>query len=360
MMNYIVTLCGTSCITNGADQEMRRLCNQYSNADSPVSIPDEYRQQITEHLHSRRDSMLRMEIGEAKRASAEINALMHFYHDQPQRGKPDQHILLHTDTWLGQEAADTVKLWLQQLGLCVETQTFEGLRTDSMLHFRRALADIAHWCAQSLPESGYHIVFNLTGGFKSIQGFMQTLGAFYAHERIYIFESGEELLRIPRLPVYLDALNEVRGCLEGFRRLALGLDAAHSSVPELYRLEIDGEACLSDWGALVWNQSRATLYKEDILPPLTDTYRFSASVKSDVDGLSPDRKRIVNERMDELARYFDDKINPGSLNFKRLKGDPHPPCTHELYAWSDQDAKRIFGYFDENDCFVIERLGKHL
>jgi len=358
-VNYIVSLCGTSCITNRADPEVRRLCNQYSNAASSLPIPVNHRQQIVRHLQNRRDSMLRMSVEEAKQASAEINALMYFYRDQPNLGKQDQHILLHTDTWLGKEAADAVQAWLRQSGLCVEEQTFEGLRTDSMPHFRRALANIARWCAKDLPQSGYHIVFNLTGGFKSIQGFMQTLGAFYADERIYIFESGNELLRIPRLPVYLDALKEVREHLKGFRSLDLGLDILPSEVPELYRLEIDGDVCLSDWGELVWNQSKAKLYEDSILPALADTYRFSCGFERDVNGLQPERKRIVNERMDELARYFYDKTNPRSLNFKRLKGDPHPPCTHELYAWSDLGAKRIFGYF-ERDCFVVDQLGKHL
>jgi len=359
-MNYIVTLCGTSCITNGADQEIRSLCNQYSNAGSPESIPDKSSsEKITGHVSNIRGRMRGMGISQAKKASAEINSLMHFYHDQPRLGEQDQHILLPTDTWLGRQAAEAVRQWLEQSGLRVEVQPFEGLRTDSMLHFRRALANIARWCAQGLPESGYHIVFNLTGGFKSIQGFMQTLGTFYADERIYIFESGKELLRIPRLPVYLDAKKEVRGHLKGFRGLALGLDASPADVPELYCLEIDGESCLSDWGELVWNQSRPGLYEERLLPPMTDAYRFSDRFISDVRELAPDRKRIVNERMDELARYFHGKTNPGSLSFKQLKGAPHPPCTHELYAWSDQDAKRIFGYYEGN-CFVIDRLGKHL
>jgi hypothetical protein len=59
---------------------------------------------------------------------------------------------------------------------------------------------VIRWCQDTLPgyrESGYHIVFNLTGGFKSIQGWMQTLGMFYADEIVYIFETGKELLPGP-------------------------------------------------------------------------------------------------------------------------------------------------------------------
>ena len=33
--------------------------------------------------------------------------------------------------------------------------------------------------------------------------------------------------------------------------------------------------------------------------------------------------------------------------------------THEMDAWADQDAKRIFGHFEEG-CFVLDRLAKAL
>ncbi len=36
-----------------------------------------------------------------------------------------------------------------------------------------------------------------------------------------------------------------------------------------------------------------------------------------------------------------------------------PPSTNEMDAWSDRDAKRIYGHFEE-DVFVIDRLYKKL
>ena len=46
-------------------------------------------------------------------------------------------------------------------------------------------------------QSHYRVVFNLVGGFKSLQGYMNTLGMFYADEIIYIFEAPTaDLIRI--------------------------------------------------------------------------------------------------------------------------------------------------------------------
>ena len=54
-------------------------------------------------------------------------------------------------------------------------------------------------------DSGYRVIFNLVGGFKSLQGYMNTFGAFYADEVIYIFEAETaDLITIPRLPIQID------------------------------------------------------------------------------------------------------------------------------------------------------------
>lgn len=363
--NYVISLCGTSILLNGASEDIRKLCIKYSNASCKSEIPNELSIRIDEHLAQRCENVLKANILDAKKRSAELNALLHFYDDMWTNASQDQHVLLHTDTWLGEQAAKIVQKYLLKNKVNVELQTFKGLRTDSMNNFRHALAYLARWCANDLPTSGYSIIFNLTGGFKSIQGFMQTLGMFYADESIYIFERSKELLRIPRLPVRMNAQEEVQQHLQQIRCLTLDLDQGQAlqedQLPELYVLEMDDDKYLSDWGQVIWNESKKEIYTQKLLEPLTDTYRFSRKFRETVKCLSPDRIHIVNERMDQLAVYLHDrKDNPKSLSFKSLKGNPHPPCTHELYAWSDQGAKRIFGYYDEQKIFIIEQMDKHL
>lgn len=69
---------------------------------------------------------------------------------------------------------------------------------------------------------------------------------------------------------------------------------------------------------------------------------------------------LINQRIDQLEKHLNDpSYNPRSLDFKSLKGKSMKPSTHEADAWSDQDAKRIFGHF-ERDVFVLDKLDKGL
>jgi hypothetical protein len=43
-----------------------------------------------------------------------------------------------------------------------------------------------------------------------------------------------------------------------------------------------------------------------------------------------------------------------------LKGKPHPQATHECDAWSDKDAKRLYGHFEATETFIIDSLSSHL
>jgi CRISPR/Cas system-associated protein Csm6 len=98
------------------------------------------------------------------------------------------------------------------------------------------LAELIEWCEQTPPtfrEKQIKVVFNLTGGFKSTNGWLQTLGMFYAGEIVYIFESQSEMLRIPRIPVAIDtaAVQIFRDHLAFFRRLA----AWEHAIPAIVR-----------------------------------------------------------------------------------------------------------------------------
>jgi len=49
-----------------------------------------------------------------------------------------------------------------------------------------------------------------------------------------------------------------------------------------------------------------------------------------------------------------------SLDFKQLKGDPCPPSTHEIDSWADQNAKRMFGHYNDFNVFVLDKLDRAL
>jgi len=64
----------------------------------------------------------------------------------------------------------------------------------------------------------------------------------------------------------------------------------------------------------------------------------------------------------ELALHLErpDHPNPRSLYCHKLSGTPVPGCTHEIYAWSDKNAGRIFGICHGHRRFEIKQLGEHL
>ena len=130
----------------------------------------------------------------------------------------------------------------------------------NLLHFIDATV------AQYAPS--HRIVFNLTGGFKSLLGLMTTLGAFYADEVVYVFESGNDLIRIPRLPIKLD-----NGLITDHAALLLRMahgdyrTAAETALLPAALLEPAGEDRygLSVWGELIWGKFREGVLTKDVL-----------------------------------------------------------------------------------------------
>lgn len=364
--NCILSTCGISLLINAcASQDDRSLVNKYANYKTREELAMETSDavmRLDEIIASARARMCDAQPDQVCRLSAELNGLLKFYEGQP-LPHIDQHVLLCTDTWLGETAARIVEDWLKQQQCTAHVMRQRDLQTASLESFQVALAEIVRWCEDTFPgyrQNAYRIVFNLTGGFKSVQGFFQTLAPFYADETVYIFESQRALLRIPRLPVRMAATEEVRRNLKTFRRLSRSLSVADvSSIPETLYMQVDGEIALSVWGELVWNQAKQEIYAEELHPSPSDRIGFGPQFKRSVRDLSPDRLTTLNERLDDLSVYLEKDKHLSRLDYKPLRGDPCPPSTYECDAWADQDARRIFGHY-EGQVFILDELGKAL
>ena len=375
---YILSPCGTSLWTNGADEVERKLLTTHANVGKPEEVPEADRVLLQARMDAARAGMLTtdgLSVEEqnkiAARKSAELNGILKLCGGTPAAGQ-DYHLLLCTDTWLGEQSALLVADWLRMRHVSVEVKRQRDLQTRDLAAFRMALSELVQWAETTLNayrESRYKIVFNLTGGFKSVQGFLQSLGMFYADETVYIFENSTDLLRIPRLPVRLATEETVREHLQLFRRLNLRLPVpAPTPIPETLLLEYEEQTELSVWGQVAWEQARRTLYREKVWPSPSEHIRFGERFLASVQSLPPDRCFIVNQQLDELARFFesklDSKYNLSSLDFKELRGNPIPPATHELDAWHDLDARRVFGHFAPEEAsshiFILDRLDKAL
>lgn len=367
VMKVIISTCGTSVLTNLADPPVRALVSKYANEKTSDNVPYGDRKQLLELIANAKEKLNRAEISEIKKASAELNGILSWVGNRTPLDSRDVHILIHTDTWLGKAAAEIIAHKLEDLGGKTQHERITSLNTRSRAEFDTGLRCLVKWAADTLPryrQAQYEVIFNLVGGFKSVQGFMQTLGMFYADEIAYIFESGSELLRIPRLPVDLDAAAQkvMRDHAALFRRLDTlspqNSTSVPAEIPESMLERADDITDFSPWGKLLWNAFKPTLYAEQLLDTPSKKIRYTSPFINDAQPLPSSRFKILNERIDDLMRYLEDpdQPNPNRLDVKKLQGNPKPPSTHEADAWHDGDVYRIFFHYAEGaavlDCLA--------
>jgi putative CRISPR-associated protein (TIGR02619 family) len=264
----IISTVGTSLLTNGADEETRRLLTKTANraeADYDAADLDMVRQRIA----AIRTALQQMTVPDIRRRSAELNAVFGL-------GLPAQetsHYLLCTDTLQGRSTADLVKEVLERQG-CREVivQPLERLTTANQEDFEAGITALLVWCDQTLPslrEQKARIIFNLSGSFKSLQAYAQTIGMIYADEICYVFEApGSPLLRIPRLPLQFDS-SPLRAHAALFARLATDREVTGigelPDIPEAYLERVGDHAVLSRWGKLAWNSRKREILCESLI-----------------------------------------------------------------------------------------------
>lgn len=363
----MISTCGTSLLSNGADKNTQCLLRDTANFVEEALSPEQ-KKVVDARIVECKSTLETADFALTKKLSAELNGVYGYYQDRLPGNNQDQHFLIHTDTYLGVRTAEILQEFLQTRNLYVTKQTFSKLRTDTLENFQGSITELIKWCEETLPgyrNSKYRIVFNLTGGFKSIQGWMQTLGMFYADEIVYIFESGQELLRIPRIPVAIDegVSKVIEQHLGLFRRLAAPSGTCKigelEGIPEVFYFLLGDEAELSPWGKLVWERSRNAIYGSGLHEPPTERIRFTANFRNVAGSLTKDRLVTLNERIDDLAEYLRTNQCTKRLDFKALKGNPRPPSTHECDAWADRGAWRMFMHFDR-DTLILDDLGEGL
>ncbi len=364
---YILSPCGTSLLTNQAqDNEARKLVFKYSNEKEREDVPENDRVKLDELIRKISVMIDTADYQQAQKMSAELNGIIQICEGTVAFNN-DFYFLLSTDTWLGEETAKLVEKWLksksQKISVLIHRQT--DLQTKDMAAFQLSLSELVRKLDEELPKysaAGYKIIFNLTGGFKSVQGFLQSIANFFADETVYIFETSSELMRIPRLPIKMDAVHIVEENIDFFRNLAMGLPTSSpAGIPETLLLTLDGETSFSPWGELIWTRSKPMIYEKALLvSPRPEKIRYGQTFTKAVAALPADRRRLINERVDQLNKHLADPgYNPPSLDFKALKGKPMRPSTHEMDAWSDKDARRIFAHF-EDDRLVLDKLDQGL
>lgn len=362
MTRLVVSTVGTSLLTNRADPAQLPLLRRTANA-RPRDLAPADRGPLESLLAERRRRLAQADPVEARKLSAELNGLLAVpgVLERDSFVPEHQHLLIATDTAQGLAAAEMVRDWIAAREGNVELLHVPDLRTDELASFTTALSDLAlrlfEW------SRGQRVTLNLTGGFKSVNAFLQSLAMLQGWESVFLFENARELLRIPRLPVQWDAVAAIAPHLAALRRLqAVGsLPIGEvAGLPESLIFTLGKEACLSAWGTALLAQASERLHREKLLPPAVPELVFGDALEREARRLAPDELAKLNRQLEALARWVatDGRENPRSLDVKKLAGNPTPPSTHQIDAWTGTD-RRLFGHF-EDGRFVVDRLGDHL
>ncbi|GIK72733.1 MAG: hypothetical protein BroJett021_17210 [Chloroflexota bacterium] len=293
----VLTTVGISLFLKSLSPEEREeggaeRLNRHANA---TELPPDLEAFLAELVARAEQTLTEGTVAAKRLLSAELNGLYGLYEDQLQRARNDVHVLVATDTALGRRAAQTLEAFLRGQGIAnVQMWVPEQLSGGDNRRFSHGIKELLRLCEETVPgyrADGYHIVFNLTGAFKSLQSYLNIAGMFYADEIVYIFESSKQLLRIPRLPIQIDVATLQTHCTQ-LALLDAGAILPHSEVANLPEglLDIDqhGDVTLSEWGRLIWNRVRHDLLQRDLLP--FPNLVYEESFRRDFDRATPEER----------------------------------------------------------------------
>jgi len=335
-VRFILSTIGTSILTNLIDRanpdegtwfgKLRDSAN-LRQAELPSDT-----EEVMKTLADRAlEKLLEDNVVTNRRISAELNGIYGIYNGNIPDSSTDQHYLICTDTAQGQKTGELIEDFLSSKGFTVSIVQPSQLSTKDTQSFAAGTKELIKWLDETVPrpDAGYQVIFNLVGGFKSLQGYMQTFGAFYADEIVYIFEGSTDLIRIPRLPIQID------NTLIETHKIQFALMAAGklypikelNGIPEtlLESVEENGKtyAGLSAWGELVWHRTKADLLGEELLPFPRLTY--TPSFHSDLKGVNSRELLRLQEALAKVVSILEsnngnpERLSDGGIQFERFQ-----------------------------------------
>lgn len=357
---------GTSILSNPAANRRGELF-QFANAQEA-----EISEQVLTLIENLKEKAIgrlpEMTLSEIRKASAEINGIIGIYGGTLPDNSPDIHYLIATDTYQGQVAAEIVRQFLQQYFPNTQIFTPTGLSTKNKSAFQTGIKELLAWCDKHLPgyRSGeYEIVFNLTGGFKSLQGYLNTIAMFYADRISYIFEQGGELITIPRLPIKLET-----ALFEQYASQFLLLSQSEvaiagtllNGIPEIM-LECyeEGMYILSDWGQLAWNNVKANILGKQLVPLPRIAYENSLTKEFKQNNMNAQKVKLQETLAKISCLLLENKGDIGSLRAGRGGGilyDNFTGPNSHLGHFRLGNGSRVSAEYKE-EVLRIRHFGEH-
>lgn len=307
MRRVVISTIGTSLLTNQINRsnlEEKDWYNQLRDtANSTLEKTPKDVLEIIETLKARAiEKLAQSSTAQIRSASAELNGIYGLYQEQLELSHQDMHWLVATDTAQGKETAEIVESFLQSRGIAVQIYTPKGLSTTSTRCFSDGIDELLTQL-ESMTSGYEKVCFNLVGGFKSLQAYLNTIGMFYADEIIYIFEGvNSEVITIPRLPIKIDE-SVIEPYKVQFALMATGAEVNLSQLPgiqEALIFRVDEEVTLSNWGKLIWNQSKSKILSGELL--MFPRIQYQQSFIKDYERIKNEGERVkLQETLAKVA-----------------------------------------------------------
>lgn len=343
MPRLVISTVGTSILTNQIN--MRTESDWFDLLESRANDKELNGEDILEAIEVLSDrakeklytdiekKFINDDIDEFRSASAELNGIYGLYGDELNQGSQDIHWLIATDTAQGQISAKIIRDFLRANHLVVDIHAPKDLSTASTENFTNGIDELLKWFDEIIPgyqDSGYDICFNLVGGFKALQGYGNTIGMFYAHKMIYLFEGSskkEGVITIPRLPIQvkISVIKPVQ-----FALMAAEVDiwvklSELQDVPETLIFAVGEDAKLSHWGRLTWNNCKRQLLAQDLLVFPCFVYEKSFFKDYQKNNVNAQKKFELHEVLAEVSgsmlKFKGDTTRFNSnLHFTRYEG----------------------------------------
>lgn len=372
MKRVIISTVGTSLITNQLTPQERqegyfKILTDSANLKTEQDLNEQQKKIINTLKDRAVQALAEQNIGKHRALSAELNGIYGIYYNNLEKANKDIHVLITTDTYQCSVTSGIIKNFLLPKVLVVDTFMPENLNTKDTVSFSMGIKELIKWCYKVLPkykEDKYKIIFNLVGGFKSIQAYMNTIGMFYADEIVYIFESEKaDLIKIPKLPISIDE-SVIKNYTVEFSLMEWGkIYNKHKvkGIPEsLLDIYDESNVAISNWGMLFWNSAKNKLLTKELLEFFYVEY--SNEFKRNFKDISTDGEKInLQETLAKVSFLLEQNkgdvvilSKDGGLQYENYKNKPdiaHFRINDDLRVSCSYKDKKLFlrkyGHHDE-------------
>lgn len=345
----IVSPVGISLLLNYASQirQDSDLRKQFLLHSNDKNLPQELAGQVEELFGEILTCLIDANVETRRKLSAELNGLYGLF-PNGQFSKSDMHLLIATDTELGQTTARILDEFLREHGVRnIQIICPPGLQTEDEVQFRRAIRELFADLESILPEyknKVYQITFNLTGGFKSLYSYLSIVGMFYGDKIVYIFENGK-LLSIPRLPLKIDdsQLRQPEQAVQ-LALLAAGHIYRRSDIQlpgALWEEDEKGDVTISEWGQLIWDQVKNDILSKGLL--LFPYLEYESTFRKDFEKATPEQRIRLQETLAKASKLLLEHQG----NIKALK--EHGGLQYDNYTNKSLPDGTPIGHFRINE-----------